>query len=76
MEHVVEPSYGFRVSEDYVTLLPDMVSRPPNYVLSSLYINRYDERSRLALAQILEKELEDREYPGLCTNEIPSEFAE
>ena len=76
MKHVTEPSYGFQVSEEYVTLLPDMLSRPQDYVLSSLYINRHDARSRLALAQIMEKDVEDREYPGLCTSQIPSEFAD
>ena len=76
MKHVVDPCYGFQVADEFVTLLPEMISRPANYNLSALYIDRYDDRSRLAFNQIMEKEFEEREYPGLCTSQIPSEFSE
>ena len=76
MKHVTEPSYGFQVADEYVTLLPEMVARPRDYILSSLYIDADDYRSKLALEQILEKELEDRAYPGLCNSIIPTEFSD
>ena len=76
MKHVTQPSYGFQVMDDFVLLLPEMVGRPADYVLSALYINRRDNRSKLALAQIMEEDVEDREYPGLYNVHIPAEFSD
>ena len=74
MVSVSSPFYGYRVADEYADLLPEMVNRPQDYILSALYLDRYDSRFTPARDQLLEPELEDRAYPGLYNNIIPDEF--
>ena len=73
MEPVTTETHGYRVKTQYKHLLPPVLGRPDNYILTPYCLPTYDPMYKQAMYDLSLYDYEDRTYFGSFNNAILTE---